>query len=521
MPPTEDDWRVCYWQGGRGSGKNRSGAGGIAEWVLGDTDGEGEYGVIAPTYADAWTKCIEGESGLLAALGTNMSEIKDHSSRYVRAAWRTYGQVVFHNGVIVYVDSAAEGAPRVQGRNLKGVWCDEIGLWEKWETAWHESIKYAVRRGISRILVTGTPKISRPARKLIRSLIRNDPEHGGVVVRKLRTIDNADNLSPEFRRAVIGMATGTRLERQELEGDLLEDVANSLWTRDQLDTLHCPAPGEEGGAEFLTQVHIGVDPSDGNETSDEQAYTITARGGNEDPHLYVVESWGGQESPVIFAKRVIRRAVELDATLVVEKNHGGEWLRSVFALVMKEMQVTVRTKMVHASQAKRTRAEPVAALYERGGGQMVQHVRRTIIDPCDCQDKAHPDGHHMQDTSFNELEDQMVTFTGAAGERSPDRLDSLVWACHPFLKMSMGKPQPAKVIKYAQSDAEAELPGVEDLIKDGASPRPSARRRLAAAHKGAYPDQGWEVDSFAPRSPDDAIEQPGTHGDRGNIQRWR
>jgi phage terminase large subunit-like protein len=519
MPPESDPWRICYWQGGRGSGKNRSGAGGLTEWVLGDTDGEGEYGVIAPTYADAWTKCIEGESGLLAALGTNMSEIKDHSSRYVRAAWRTYGQVIFHNGIIVYVDSAAEGAPRVQGRNLKGIWCDEIGLWEKWETAWHESIKYAVRRGISRILVTGTPKISRPARKLIRSLIRNDPEHGGVVVRKLRTIDNADNLSPEFRRAVIGMASGTRLERQELEGDLLEDVANSLWTRDQLDSIHSPAPGEPGGPEYLLQTVIGVDPSDGNETSDEQAYTVVSRGPNEDPHLYVVESWGGQESPVIFAQRVIRRAVELDATLIVEKNHGGGWLKSVFYLVMKEMGVNVRVRLIHASQAKRTRAEPVAALYQRGGGQMVRHCRKTIIELCDCADKAHPAGHRMADTSFNELEDQMVTFTGAQGERSPDRLDSLVWGCSPFLKMTMGAPERAKVAHYAMDGDEGELPEAEDLLAWGEPSQPSGKRRLARAHNGAYAnDQNWGLDSFAPRDPD-AV--PGQTGQRGNIQRWR
>ncbi|HEY2641669.1 MAG TPA: terminase family protein, partial [Streptosporangiaceae bacterium] len=129
-------WRVWYIQGGRGSGKTRSGAGALAEWVLGDTDGEGEYGIIGPTYADAWTKCVEGESGILRALGTSMAEIKDHRSATVRSAWRTYGQVVMHNGIVIYIDSAAEGGLRIQGRNLKGAWCDEIGLWFKWELAW-------------------------------------------------------------------------------------------------------------------------------------------------------------------------------------------------------------------------------------------------------------------------------------------------------------------------------------------------------------------------------------------------
>src|SRR5260370_38116466 len=94
-------WRVWYLQGGRGCGKTRSGAQALADWVLSDNDGEGEYGIIAPTYADAWTKCVEGEHGVLRALGTNMAEVKDHTSPNGRSSWRTYGQVCLHNGVII------------------------------------------------------------------------------------------------------------------------------------------------------------------------------------------------------------------------------------------------------------------------------------------------------------------------------------------------------------------------------------------------------------------------------------
>src|SRR5215472_15334444 len=130
LPPVTDPWRVTYFQGGRGSGKTRAGAQGLAEWVLNDPDGEGEYGIIAPTYADAWTKCVEGKAGILRALGTSMKEVKDHKSATVKAAWRTYGQVVLHNGIVIYADSAAEGGLRIQGRNLKAAWADEIGLWE-------------------------------------------------------------------------------------------------------------------------------------------------------------------------------------------------------------------------------------------------------------------------------------------------------------------------------------------------------------------------------------------------------
>lgn len=475
-------WRVWYLQGGRGSGKTRSGAGALAEWILGDTDGEGEYGIIAPTYADAWTKCVEGESGLLRALGTSMAEIKDHRSATVRSAWRTYGQVVMRNGIVVYIDSAAEGGLRIQGRNLKGAWCDEIGLWEKWEVAWGESLKYAVRMGISRIIATGTPKASRPARKLIRSFIRNEPEHGGVVTTKLRTVDNAANLSEEFYRAVVGAAKGTRLERQELEGDLLDDVANALWTRDLLEAIQVPALDGQ-----LVRPVIGVDPSDGSEESDEQAYTVAGLYPAGEPRIYVTESWGGQEAPAQFARRVIRRAAEIGATIIVEKNHGGKWLQTVFAQVRKDEGLTgVPVRVIHASQAKRTRAEPVSALYERNYGKTVFHAGGPFVD----------------------LEDQMATFTGAAGERSPDRLDSLVWAITPFLQMTFGPVVKAAVQPWAVGRE------LEDI---GIGNEQRAQRRLqGGVHGGVFngsPD--WDLESFAPKDAD--VGNQGADYDDGKL----
>lgn len=499
LPP--GGWRIVYWQGGRGSGKTASGAGGLADWVLGDTDGEGEYGIIAPTYADAWTKCVEGEAGILQALGTSMAEIKDHRSATVRSAWRTYGQVIMHNGVIIYVDSAAEGGLRIQGRNLKGAWADEIGLWEKWETAWKESLVYAVRKGRAQIIATGTPKASRPARKLIRTLIRDDPMHGGVVIRKLKTIDNIANLSDTFVRSVIGAARGTRLERQELEGELLDDVANALWTRDQIDELRCGGVGQTGGPSHLLTTWLGVDPSDGNEDSDEQAYTVFGMGPVDDGHLYVAENWGGQEAPAAFAKRCIRKAMEWHAGIVVEKNHGGAWLTEVFKQAQKDMGTSVRVIEIHASQAKRTRAEPVSLMYERraaDGRPLVLHCHATHKDA---------DGHPVPDESMPELEDQMATFTGAQGERSPDRLDSLVWAATPFLRKALGK-QPAGGIRKWAAAQELARAG------EGTNERP-LRRKLAEAHGGAYDQASWDLEDFAP-----ADEAPEGGGRRGNVRSW-
>lgn len=504
--PPPGNWRVWYLQGGRGSGKTRSGAQCLAEWIQEDTDGEGEYGIIAPTYADAWTKCVEGESGLLRALGTSMKQVKAGTSKTVKNAWRTYGQVVLHNGIVVYIDSAAEGGLRIQGRNLKGAWADEVGLWDRWETCWNESLRYAVREGRSQIIATGTPKAARPARKLVRSLIRNDPSEGGCVVTKLRTVDNADNLSDSFLRSVVGAAQGTRLERQELEGELLDDVANALWTRDLLDSIRVPGAGQPGGPSQFREIKIGVDPSDGNETSDEQAYTIVGLGMVEDPHpLYVIENWGGQEAPVVFTKRILRRVKELEATyegtpveIILEKNHGGEWLTATFNEVMRRMKVRCRLKVIHASQAKRTRAEPVSALYEQRGG-LVRHCHAVTTSR---------DGHRIPNPDMPELEDQMATFTGAAGERSPDRLDSLVWAASPFLKRDFGPPGRHGVRRWA---AQAEL---DEMDK---SPEARLRRRIAGI--GVLErdrSEDWDLDSFGPQDDKGDVAA----GPRGNVRSW-
>lgn len=509
LPQRDGTWRVFYLQGGRGSGKTRAGAQGLADLVLADTDDEGEYAIVAPTYADAWTKCVEGESGLLKALGTSMQQIKNHTSKTVKSAWRTYGQVILHTGTVIYADSAAEGGLRIQGRNLRAAWCDEIGLWDKWDTTWNESLKYAVRMGTSVIIATGTPKASRPARALVRSLIRNDPGEGGVIVRKLRTVDNAANLSSAFYRSVVGAAKGTRLERQELEGELLEDVANALWTRDQLDAIQVPMMGMEGGPAYLHQAVIGVDPSDGMENSDEQAYTVA---GMYLGKLYVAKNWGGQEPPAAFAKRVILEAVAWHAKIVVEKNHGGQWLATVFAQVMKSLAKEGRlpegrhpfVEVVNAHKSKRTRAEPVSALYERG---VVRHCydgqTYEITDPETGETRWHRDI-----VKLAELEDQMATFTGAADERSPDRLDSLVWACHPFLTASFEET--------ATKGGARRWAAARELDTMGEGTEGISRRRLKGAHGGQldHASGNWDLDDFAPRDDDEPVRP------RGNVSGW-
>jgi phage terminase large subunit-like protein len=470
----DGDWRITYYQGGRGAGKTKSSSQGLAQLIREHQGPPCDWGIVAPTYRAAWTTCVEGESGFLAALGTSAGEVKSGTSATVAYAHRSYGEIGLRSGHVVYVDSANDGALRVQGKNLTACWCSEIGLWLKWATAWDESIAYAVRRGASKIIADGTPKVSRPAAKLIRRLLRDEP---GVIVRRLRTVDNLANLSETFYRSVVARATGTRLERQELEGELLDDVENALWTRDLLESLQVDdIPG--GDYAGLSQVYVGADPSDGAEESDECAYTVCGMG--QDRRLYIPESWGGRIGPVPFLKQVVLTADRWRGTVVLEKNHGGAYLEATLRQVMRDLGVTVPYMVVHASQAKRTRAEPVAALYERG---MIRHAR----------------GPHV------ELEDQMVTFTGMAGERSPDRLDSAVWAVSPFLDHDFDLAASRRPPGARQWAAHA------DLERMTADPSQRLRERLGRRDR----DPGWnDPDAWAPRDDDGRPSRP-------NVREWR
>jgi phage terminase large subunit-like protein len=330
------------------------------------------------------------------------------------ATWnRSIGELIMHDGTRVYIDGADDGAYRIQGLNARGCWADEIGLWKKWKAAWDESLGFALRKGLSRRIVTGTPKRNMPARQLVRRLIA-DPK---VVSRRLRTADNLHNLSQAFIETQVMPFEGTELGKQELEGLLLEDAEGALWRRSwfEQDGFKVPEfriPEELPAGQWQRAPVIGVDPADGYEDSDEQAYVLLGLG--MDHLLYVAESGAFREHPAEFAKRVILRAREHGAIVVLEKNHGGEWLVTVFRRVMRDLDVIVPLKVVSAAQGKRTRAEPVATLYEQG------HFR------------------HVGDQS--RLEDEQANFTGAPGEKSPNLLDALVWAASEFTGMAFGPP---------------------------------------------------------------------------------
>lgn len=393
--PPDGEWSRLFLRGGRGSGKTWSGAHILAEEILADplraTDGPGQWAVIAPTYGDARDTCIEAESGLLAALGTTRAEVVAGRSPLVQLWNRSLGELRLRNGSVVYADGADDGALRIQGTNLRGVWADEVGLWRNWRQAWDESIAFALRKGAARLIATATPKSDMGARELVGRLL-NDP---AVISRRLRTEDNRANLSDSFW-ARVSLTAGSRLSRQELEGELLEDVEGALWRRDWIENARVDGPPHGG----YRAVVVGLDPADGGAQGAEQALTVAGAG--VDGGLYVIASEGMRDTPLAWLSHAVRVAQQQSARIVVERNHGGAFLVGLLEQAIAALGIRVPYQVVNARTGKLTRAEPVAALYEQG--------------------KVHHIGVHAI------LEEQLVNYTGGPGERSPDRCDATVWA---------------------------------------------------------------------------------------------
>lgn len=385
-------WRTWYLRGGRGSGKTWGGSNNFAEMILGSAPGE--WAVVAPTYGDARDTCIESQkSGLIKALGGRAGPggVLIERGEHIATWNRSMGELRLTNGSIVFVDGADDGALRIQGKNLSGAWCDEIGLWKQWKTAWDESIHYAVRITPARIIATGTPKQNRAARALVKRLLEDET----VPDTLLLTQDNADNLDDATLLEYLKLA-GTRLGRQELGGELLEEVEGALWTPNGIDEDRIdPVPVEELN---LTRVVVAIDPS-GASTDDADECGIVVAGKGPNGHGYVLADRTCRLSPHGWAARAIAAYHEFGADrIVAETNFGADMVEAT----LRAVEVTIPFKKLTASRAKRPRAEPAAAFYEK---HWVHHVG-----------------------SFPELEDQMCTWVPDSGMPSPDRMDAVVWA---------------------------------------------------------------------------------------------
>lgn len=378
-----DEWLVWLILAGRGFGKTRTGS----EWVREQVKaGAGRVHLIAPTASDARDVMVEGESGLLSVCWAGDKTLR--GDMLGRPSYEpSKRRLTWANGAIATLFSAEE-PERLRGPQAEVLWADELASWKYLRDTWDMAM-FGLRLGdMPRTCITTTPK----PLPLLKEIIK-DPR---TIVTRGSTFDNASNLAPTFLKAVKDKYEGTRLGRQELNAEILDDLPGALWTRDAIDGHRIREAPE------LQRVVIAVDPSGTKGVTDDgDEIGIVVAGLGVDGRAYVLADRTCKLSPDGWGRRAVNAYHEFNGDrIVAERNFGGAMVEHVIRTIDK----SAAYKEVTASRGKVARAEPVAALYEQG---RVSHVR-----------------------SMPELEDQMCQIApeGFVGEGSPDRADALVWA---------------------------------------------------------------------------------------------
>lgn len=381
LPPA-GEWMIWLYMAGRGAGKTRT----AAEWLAWEAvrQPETRWAVVGPTFSDVRDVCIEGESGLLAVL-ERYGMLRDKN------AWnRSIGELHLRNKSRIKIFSGDE-PERFRGAQHHGAWVDELGAF-RYDDAW-DQLQFGLRLGKNpKTVVTTTPR----PRPLIKGLL--DRRDGSVVVTRGATMDNKANLAPTALAELLARYNGTRLGRQELYGEFLEDVENALWTTAMIDSHRLAEVPDD-----LVRTVVAVDPAitaDGDLTG----IVVCARDRKGDG--YVLADHSMQGTPDAWARKVVELYDKFDAdAIVVEVNQGGLMVAQTLKTVRKFLPI----KEVRATKGKQMRAEPISAFYEQG---RVHHVG-----------------------TFPALEEQLCSWTPEIG-KSPDRMDALVWGLTELMQQS-------------------------------------------------------------------------------------
>lgn len=342
--------------------------------------------LMGPTAAVCRDVMVEGESGILSLYPRSERPLYLPSKR--RLEWRNGARA------ILYSSDEPELSRGAQGDFL---WGEEVGAW-RYALEFFDTVNPGLRLGRHpRGVLTTTPKPTDLMRRLVKD--SKDPE-AGVVITGGTTWDNAANLAPSALADYRRRYEGTRIGRQELEGQFLEDVPGAVWTHDLVNSARM-SPEHLPKRETWERIVIGVDPAvkqkeDGSETG--IVCVCVAPGAGDYPHGYVLRDLSGRYSATEWPKMVVRAFHALQADrIVAETNNGGDLVEQAIRVVDPNVPV----KQVNASRGKRKRAEPVVALYEQGRI------------------------HHLE--TFKELEEEMTQFIPEQSEPF-DRADALVWA---------------------------------------------------------------------------------------------
>lgn len=389
----EGDWDYWVFNAGRGAGKTRSGA----EWVRHKVkQGFKRIACVAPTKGDIRRVMVEGESGLLNVCWEHDKTYRGAKLGY--PIWApTNNTLTWENGAKVEFFSA-EDPERLRGPQFHAAWADEVAAWRNQQDVW-DMLQFTLRLGRKpQVMVTTTPKPT----KLMRHLLKNERSH----VTHGSTFDNSANLATPFLEGIKKEYEGTRLGRQELYAEMLEEADGALWSTEILDA----AEVDQKDVPELNRIVVALDPAvTANSESDMTG--IVVAGVDVNGIGYVLEDATDRLSPAEWAAKAISLYKSYSADrIVAERNQGGEMVRRT----LEAEDETVPIRLVHASRGKMARAEPISALYERG---RVKHVK-----------------------GLDELETQMRTWEPLGSVGSPDRLDACVWALTDLMLNGVNNP---------------------------------------------------------------------------------
>lgn len=412
-PPGEwNNWLVLA---GRGYGKTRMGSEWIRENICGSTplaappSGWRRVALVAETAADARDVMVLGDSGILAC----------HPKDF-RPEWSpTNRRLTWPNGVQAWVYNATE-PDQLRGPQHHAAWVDELAKFRYMTETW-DQLQFGLRLGEHpRALITTTP---RPL-PLIKRLMA-DPN---TYVTRGSTLDNQANLAVNTVKQLYERYGGTRLGRQELEGEILSDIPGALWNRDCIDTHRVyDVPND------MERVYVAVDPAiSAQENSDENGIIVVGLARDKDGYArgYVLEDGTIRGTPEDWARRAVSLYRKWSADkIIAEKNQGGLMVEST----LKAVDRSVPVKLVHASRGKIVRAEPISALYEQG---RVHHVG-----------------------AFDALEDQMCLFSvdniRSISNGSPDRVDALVWGLTEIFDKITGRRVRSDTVDHTKQEEYA------------------------------------------------------------------
>ena len=379
-PRWNSDWLTWLLSGGRGSGKTRTGS----EVTHRATASNPRVTLVGATGPDLRETMVEGESGILATSPPGKRPLWEPSKK----------KLTWPNGCIGQGFSAEE-PDRLRGPEFGFAWCDEPGHWDYAQAAW-DNMLFGLRRGSVHIVATSTPKPT----KFFKRLVKEDD----TVLTRVSTYANIHNLAPAFAARILTRYEGTRLGRQELHGEILEDVEGALWQWDMFDWV------SEDKIPALTRVVVSVDPAGTTNRKSDETGIVTVGIGN-DKHLYVLGDATGKYTPGQWAAKANAEYEFYSAdAIVAEKNYGGDMVRHTLE---SSGYTGARILLADSRRGKAIRAEPVVALYER---HRVHHVGKQgdLVD----------------------LENEQTTWVPGEGD-SPNRVDALVHGCTELAKAVM------------------------------------------------------------------------------------